>query len=216
MYHPGSISMSYRWRGNLSALSVFPQVATLAVMCSWRWWKRVVDKLKCKVCVNFRNQIRGNYVQECDSIDVKARVTVAAVPIAEKRGTTSTTTQQQTAEDSAGTAEPSQPPSKKRRLADILKKPSSSEPETPHQMVEKEVDRYLQSLRPELDTTKPLEWWKTHSEHYPNLSILARKYLCVCATSVMSERLFSTSGYVVSDRRSCLKPHRVNMLFFFG
>ena len=53
------------------------------------------------------------------------------------------------------------------------------------QMVEKEMDRYLQSPQPEIDT-KLLEWWETHSEHYPNLTILARKYLCVCATSVIN------------------------------
>ena len=31
---------------------------------------------------------------------------------------------------------------------------------------------------------------------------------------VASERLFSTSGNIVSDKRSCLKPERVNMLTF--
>ena len=94
------------------------------------------------MCTFLDPRFKLDYVQECDRIDVKTRVTVEAVLIAEKSGTVSTTTQQQTAEDSAGTAEPSQPPSKKRRLADTLKKTSSSEPETPDQMVEKEVDRY--------------------------------------------------------------------------
>ena len=79
------------------------------------------------VCTFLDPRFKLDYVQECDRFDVKARVTVEAVLIAEKSGTVSTTTQQQTAEDSAGTAEPSQPPSKKRQLADILKKPSMVE-----------------------------------------------------------------------------------------
>ena len=167
------------------------------------------------ICTFLDPRFKMDYVPECDRIDLKAKITVETMLVAEKRGNTSTTTQQQqTAEDTSGDGVQG-PQCKKRRLADILKKPKSSESERPDQVVEKEVDRYLQSPQTETDSS-PLEWWKIHSEHYPNLEIVARKYLCVCATSVMSERVFSTSGYVVSDRRSCLKPHRVNMLVFLA
>ena len=40
----------------------------------------------------------------------------------------------------------------------------------------------------------PLVWWKENQGHYPRLSMLARKYLCITATSSPSERVFSTGG----------------------
>jgi len=40
----------------------------------------------------------------------------------------------------------------------------------------------------------PLEWWYANKKKYPILSKLAYKYLCITATSVPSERMFSTTG----------------------
>jgi hypothetical protein len=42
---------------------------------------------------------------------------------------------------------------------------------------------------------------------------LARKYLCVCATSVPSERLFSIGGKTVHGR-SRLKPKSTSLFFW--
>ena len=53
---------------------------------------------------------------------------------------------------------------------------------------------------------KPLDWWKNHQHSYPNLSRMARRYLGVVATSVPSERLFSTVGNVVTAKRCALEP----------
>ena len=47
--------------------------------------------------------------------------------------------------------------------------------------------------------TNPLVWWKSEQRRFPTLSVLARKYLCVCGTSVSSECMFSTCGYVVNN-----------------
>ncbi|CAM4671491.1 unnamed protein product [Leuciscus chuanchicus] len=55
----------------------------------------------------------------------------------------------------------------------------------------------------------PLMWWKTHEVNFPRISRLAKKYLCIPATSAASERLFSTGGNVVT-----LKPTSVIMLVF--
>ncbi len=44
----------------------------------------------------------------------------------------------------------------------------------------------------------PLAWWKAHVEEIPMLSKVARKYLCIPATSVPSERVFSASGHILS------------------
>ena len=57
-----------------------------------------------------------------------------------------------------------------------------------------------------LQTKKdPLEWWKSRQIVYPRLSKLAKKYLCIVATSVPSERIFSKAGQLISVRRNRLK-----------
>ena len=49
---------------------------------------------------------------------------------------------------------------------------------------------------------------------YSILSSLAKKYLSIPATSVSSERCFSTAGNIVTAKRSCLLPKNVDMLIF--
>ena len=78
-----------------------------------------------------------------------------------------------------------------------------------------DIRRYLQERNiPRNDD--PLAWWKEHATHYPHLQQLAMKYLCIPATSVPAERLFSKAGELISKRRSCLKPKNVNMLPFLN
>lgn len=60
----------------------------------------------------------------------------------------------------------------------------------------------------------PLVWWKNNQHRYPFLSKLARKYLCIPATSAPSERVFSSSGNIVTNRRSNLTPDIVKSLVF--
>ncbi|XP_013860009.1 zinc finger BED domain-containing protein 1 [Austrofundulus limnaeus] len=60
----------------------------------------------------------------------------------------------------------------------------------------------------------PLTWWKMHEVNFPLISQLAKKYLCIPATSTASERVFSAGGNVVTCQRSLLKPATVNMLVF--
>jgi hypothetical protein len=38
----------------------------------------------------------------------------------------------------------------------------------------------------------PMAWWLEHSKHFPVLGKLAKKYLCITATSVPSERIFES------------------------
>ena len=68
-----------------------------------------------------------------------------------------------------------------------------------------------------LDTglVNPLIWWRDNEKYFPRLSQLARKYLCVPAISVPSERAFSVAGHVVNERRSSLLPE-INMLVFLS
>lgn len=99
------------------------------------------------------------------------------------------------------------PPAKrKKNLGTFFKKheedqqASNSTNTTPintEQRCRKELTDYLsiQKLNFEED---PLMWWKIASSKLPILSTTARKYLCVCATSSPSERVFSCSGNIVT------------------
>lgn len=61
---------------------------------------------------------------------------------------------------------------------------------TPRQRVKQELDQYLS--HPQLDVEEfPLDWWKIEAVRYPTVAKLAQKYLCLCATSVAAERVFS-------------------------
>jgi len=62
--------------------------------------------------------------------------------------------------------------------------------------------------------TNPLLWWKANELKYPILSKLSQRYLCVPATSVASERVFSSGGDLVSTQRSCLHSENVGKLPF--
>ena len=67
-----------------------------------------------------------------------------------------------------------------------------------------------------LDTglVNPLIWWRNNEKYFPRLSQLARKYLCVPATSVPSKRAFSVAGHVVNEKRSSLLPENVSYVSF--
>ena len=111
------------------------------------------------------------------------------------------------------------PPPKKRKLTVFLKKTSDSTTTdlSFEEKVKNEIDSYLSSpaLDIESDIT-PLLWWKEHASTFPSLAKLTRKLFSVCATICASERLFSTSGNVVTPARSCLNPDKVNMLVFLA
>lgn len=67
---------------------------------------------------------------------------------------------------------------------------------------------------PELDDdyADPLQWWRKMASQLPSLSHLAKKTLCIPATSVPSERLFSKAGLLVTKKRASLHPDNVNKL----
>ena len=58
----------------------------------------------------------------------------------------------------------------------------------------------------------PLLWWTVNGKKYPRLSKLAKRLLCVPASSTASERSFSTSGHIAEQRRASLTPANINML----
>jgi len=62
------------------------------------------------------------------------------------------------------------------------------------------------------ETQNPLIWWKLNTHRFPVLASFAKAVLCVPATSVPCERLFSSSGYIVNKTRAGLLPENVTSL----
>ena len=77
--------------------------------------------------------------------------------------------------------------------------------------VSDEIKRY-KALRPEALGSDPLLFWKRQQHAFPLLSQLARRYLCIPATSAASERTFSTAGNVITKHRASLKPDMVGTI----
>lgn len=99
------------------------------------------------------------------------------------------------------------PPKKKSALSFLFDEDieiCKVEPATPlSERISKEIDLYKKESRLP-PTADPLMFWKKNSEKYPLLTRFAKVYLCVQATFVASERIFSTAGDIVTATRSCL------------
>ena len=59
-------------------------------------------------------------------------------------------------------------------------------------------------------------WWQDRSNQFPLLYELAVKYLYLPATSSASERIFSTAGYVLNQRRTRLTGENLNNILFLN
>lgn len=109
------------------------------------------------------------------------------------------------------------PAAKKKTLGDLLKSrtTSASAPIPKRARADNELTRYLHEECID-SNANPLSWWRDNQSRFPLLSKVARKYMCICATSTPSERVFSAAGNIVTPVRSSLKPHKVNMLVFLA
>lgn len=79
--------------------------------------------------------------------------------------------------------------------------------------LEQEVEAYM-SEAPAPGAADPLQWWKSNAARLPHLAKVAKAVLCVPATSVPSERVFSAAGHIVSKRRAGLSEDSVDALIF--
>ena len=59
-----------------------------------------------------------------------------------------------------------------------------------------------------------LAFWRIHESKWPNLAILAKKYLGVQATSASVERMFSISGHIFSNKRRRTSAKLFELLVF--
>ncbi|KAL3995876.1 N-acetyltransferase 8 [Sarotherodon galilaeus] len=160
-------------------------------------------------------RFKTQYISADNLPAIKARLKTEMVESArrthnqEKRSRTETAQNSPSAQASGGKA--------KKTLGSLFKTSAASSalPLPLEDVVEAELNSYL--LTPVIDgEDDPLTWWKVHNIHFPRLCKMARKYLCVPATSAPSERLFSTGGNIVTCTRSSLKPAKVDMLVFLA
>ena len=89
-----------------------------------------------------------------------------------------------------------------------------------HDVLEEEISYEVKHyLKYKIDGVKNksfdiLKWWKDNNDMFPNLSILAKQYLCIPASSTSSERCFSIANNIVTKSRNRLLPENVEMLTF--
>ncbi|XP_065177356.1 uncharacterized protein LOC135808138 [Sycon ciliatum] len=79
--------------------------------------------------------------------------------------------------------------------------------------VERELEVYFSETTAP-PATNPLKWWCINEDRLPHLAKVAKAILCVPATSVPSERVFSAAGHIVSKRRAGLSEESVDALIF--
>ena len=77
-----------------------------------------------------------------------------------------------------------------------------------------ELDCYLREPVLDYKRGKPFAWWVEHKTRYPTIAQIARQYLSATATSVPSERLFSSAGDIYNDQRSRISPEHAEGLLF--
>lgn len=81
----------------------------------------------------------------------------------------------------------------------------------------KELDEYLRVMIPtdagfyQNDDSQALsDWWFKHRQIFPSLFKLFMKISAIPAASAPSERGFSLTGQIISNRRSCILPKNVS------
>lgn len=79
--------------------------------------------------------------------------------------------------------------------------------------LENEISRY--GCEPRISYSQNvLDWWRCRQSVYPILSQIARKYLCISASSVAIERVFSAAGQVLTKYRLSLEDKHAEQLIF--
>ena len=98
-------------------------------------------------------------------------------------------------------------------LEDILEPETQQDNPVSVDKVEFEMLQYINEPCCKMDV---LDFWRKNEARFPLLALLAKKYLCIPASSVPSERIFSLAGYLVNKRRACLSAQNVDMLLFLN
>lgn len=153
---------------------------------------------------------------------IKAKVVTEGEPVSAMPSGPAAAAASETSPQSAETGQGQETEDKQQRkkqrksLGSFLKQAAAAEVSTSvsySDRVEAELSSYLFGQLADSESD-PLAWWKVHEVNFPLMSQLAKKYLCIPATSTASERVFSAGGNVVTCQRSLLKPATVDMLVF--
>lgn len=79
-----------------------------------------------------------------------------------------------------------------------------------------DVESYINTQWVSDDNIDVFKWWLEKKNSFPNLHRLALKLHSIPASSMQSERTFSRSGLIISDRRSSLNPQTVEDLILLN
>jgi hypothetical protein len=60
----------------------------------------------------------------------------------------------------------------------------------------------------------PIEWWKRHKSVFPSLSKTAYDILCIPATSVNSEMIFSNAKNLIEKKRNRISSKNIRVEVF--
>ncbi|XP_067678487.1 E3 SUMO-protein ligase ZBED1-like [Haliotis asinina] len=142
------------------------------------------------------------YIEENVPVNVKP----------ECKDSTDITTSSKQAVDSEGNSFTSKPSLLEGILGDVFI--VDDEPaQSPFDLAKRDVDRYFNDGPIPLSSDS-LGWWKVNQLRFPILAVFVKMMLCVPATSVPSERAFSTAGDIITPNRASLKPDNLDMLLF--
>ena len=77
-----------------------------------------------------------------------------------------------------------------------------------------QLQRTSRDLTGAIVFNNPLTWYRDHFNEFPIISQLARRLLCIPATSAPSERLFSDAGLTIAKDRANLLPEMAASIIF--
>lgn len=94
-------------------------------------------------------------------------------------------------------------------------------PSNPRSSAIIEVDKYLEEpILQRKDSSgisqDPLVWWHQQRHIYPKLYKIMKTRVCIMATSVPCERIFSKAGQIVNERRERLKTDKISQVIFLS
>lgn len=86
-------------------------------------------------------------------------------------------------------------------------------------LVSDEIDLYIAAKISNPNTScnydfNVLHWWNKNKENFPMLAQLSKFILAIPASSAPSERLFSSAGNTVTDKRNRISPEVLNGVLF--
>lgn len=88
-------------------------------------------------------------------------------------------------------------------------------PPSPQERAHVQVEKYRNMPAIKM-YQNPLEFYQTHGDKFPLISLLAKKYFSVSGSSVPSERVFSLAGNTISQERVRIDPEKADMLIFLS